>query len=48
MLHSCWLKLLEAAVSVKAYIHKPLREVRCIRTLPLADKIWLMVNQWMQ
>lgn len=48
MLHSCWLKLLEVNKIRSGSHSKPLREVRCIRTLPLADKIWLMVSQWMQ
>lgn len=46
MLHSCWLKLLEVNKSAPAHTQKPLREVHCIRTSPLAGKIWLMVNRW--
>ena len=46
MLHSCWLKLLEVNKIRPAHTQKPLREVRCIRTSPLAGKIWLMVNRW--
>lgn len=48
MLHSCWLKLLEVNKIRSGSHSKASAEVRCIRTLPLADKIWLMVNQWMQ